>query len=350
MEPKYLIILATVVILSVGCVDNVQESMGNATASEGKSALQACIDACGAGNSPVCSMSNVTYNSHCIMKCHGGSLQHLGECEKAEQEAQPNWCNDTDGGVNLLEKGTVTSSKGNGIDFCVNDSVVEEYSCSLNMLARQPKDCPEGHDCADGACVPRPGGCIDSNGTVTLNGRSYADSCNSIFIVKDYFCRNGTVENVVNQCPNGQRCSSGRCVNITFSCNDSDGGEDIYEKGAVTVFSDAGSSEIFYDSCQEDNEIKEYFCIDGRQDYRIRECPSDHECVSGRCREADCVDSDGGKDEDVYGIVTKGGDEEQDRCSSGTRVVEYYCYRGDIEHVTITCDGECNGGRCVATP
>ena len=357
MDSKSAISLVAIILLSAGCIDNLGSD--NPANSAEKSSLQSCIDACSTENSPVCSTNNTNYKNNCILSCNGAILSHIGECASEIATTAKKWCNDSDNGSNLFVKGTTTSSGGNGIDFCVNSSAVEEYSCQIEVT-RQANDCPSGYECSDGACAQtRPIGCVDSdngtnldvNGTVTLNGNDYADTCSSMFIVKEYFCSKGTVDNMVMQCPEGQRCGFGKCVPIIYTCNDSDSGIKIYDRGTVTIFSDAGHLNSFADSCQDDNSVKEYFCSNNLQNSTIRDCPSDHYCDRGACKEADCIDSDGGTDIYTSGYASKGNLTYDDRCTSSGVVREYFCDGKDVEYDSIACPSdECDNGACVRVP
>ena len=64
-------------------------------------------------------------------------------------------CHDTDGGINLAEKGTATRTNdrtGNSVeftDYCRDPDQLKEYYCYGNRVRSQTRDyC----DCVDGAC------------------------------------------------------------------------------------------------------------------------------------------------------------------------------------------------------
>ncbi|MCX6773838.1 MAG: hypothetical protein NTY68_02455 [Candidatus Micrarchaeota archaeon] len=355
MEAKSVIPLILLLIFSAGCIDSiVNPSLPNET---GKTSLQNCLDACGSSNFPVCSTGNVTYKNRCILDCNGASLSYSGECKSAPPIAAQNWCNDSDSGSDVMVKGTTTSSQGNGIDFCLSNSSVEEYSCQSSAIKKEAKDCASGYECIQGACSQIKVACIDSDGganlsavgTVAVNGNNYTDSCSSTFLVKEYFCSKNTVDNLIMQCPEGQRCGFGKCVNIIYTCNDSDNGKDAYDKSAVTVFSDAGQLNSFVDICNNDSSVKEYFCSGSSQNYSIINCPSDYACSNGACREADCFDSDGGISIYTIGRVTKGSSTYYDKCVGSGGGIEYFCDGKDIEHSGFTCPSNttCKSGACV---
>ena len=63
-------------------------------------------------------------------------------------------CTDTDGGVDYLARGTVTTSDGSFLDACINRSVLRENFCSGGSLNTTDHRCGDGYRCSSGRCVP----------------------------------------------------------------------------------------------------------------------------------------------------------------------------------------------------
>jgi len=150
-------------------------------------------------------------------------------------------CTDSDGGINIFEKGIVTWYNIEYKDFCVGTSAVDEYYCENNLLRIVYKKCDDG--CVDGACV---GGveedeCTDSDGgeniyekgTTNWGSSVIEDSCIEGRLDEGFCHEDGVGGSTLVDCTNG--CEDGQCVPmITGTCTDSDESpENYYEKGIV---------------------------------------------------------------------------------------------------------------------
>jgi hypothetical protein len=132
--------------------------------------------------------------------------------------------------------------------------------------------------------------------------------------------------------------------NIT--CSDSDGGKEIYTRGTVFAFGNK-----FEDVCQGDK-VKEYYCQDGEAKSVLSDCPENFHCTDGECLRGKkkCSETDGGNNIYEAGSVTIDGlikAEYIDKCTSDTRLREYYCKDDELVVSDITCEGECKQARCL---
>jgi len=103
-------------------------------------------------------------------------------------------CVDSDGGIEIYEKGFVTYYSMKYSDRCIGGSAVNEYYCENNLMRIVYKKCDDG--CVDGACV---GGCVAK--TCSELGKecgSWDDGCN------------GTID--CGSCSEGESCVDGSCV------------------------------------------------------------------------------------------------------------------------------------------
>jgi len=83
--------------------------------------------------------------------------------DKKPDDKKPDVCTDSDGGVDLSKKGTVTGLDNTGkqvtkVDECydkVSKQGIIDYICKQDgkTVSGYPADCPETHVCKDGACV-----------------------------------------------------------------------------------------------------------------------------------------------------------------------------------------------------
>lgn len=63
-------------------------------------------------------------------------------------------CSDSDGGLNIFSKGTLTFGTFTSTDYCPSSTQVYEYRC-LGSYGTEKRlmNCPSGYSCQDGACV-----------------------------------------------------------------------------------------------------------------------------------------------------------------------------------------------------
>lgn len=193
-------------------------------------------------------------------------------------------CVDYDG-LNYYTKGFakgphVNFPYTNIIDWCSSDNFLFEYVCENGMMVGKVYECPNG--CYAGACLQGPEwSCEDSDGydtytkgTVTSSQTTVEDVCFDEDYVLEYSCDFST--NMIRT--HRLECLEGRCVDgkCTFSCTDSDGGDDIYTQGYTS--DNYGYSS---DYCDGDT-LYESFCdIDNTRQTVQYECP--YGCENGVC-------------------------------------------------------------------
>jgi hypothetical protein len=266
-------------------------------------------------------------------------------------------CLDSDGGYNIYAKGTMREGQNVYADYCAGTSSVKEYYCSGDRAISVTAGCGDGFYCSNGACTEYT--CSDTDGgrdedeygTARKGSEESSDECYDSDTVTEYFCSNNGIDSDRMDCGSTEICEDGECVRET--CSDTDGGNDRADYGVVTV-----SGNTHRDSCEGLYILTEYFCDGNTYDDATIVCSGYGEmCWENECSPAECDDSDGGSDEDVYGtvlITTENGYSysENDECTSDLRSVrERYCVSGDLQVGTreMDCASEevCSGGRCV---
>lgn len=121
------------------------------------------------------------------------------------ESTEGEWCNDTDGGSNIYEKGTLRSSRTEEefTDSCYNSTRLLEHYClsptSGAYASSRPYNCPNGYTCQDGACV-------SVNTGASLTSQSYSDYMQKLTL---YIQNTGAVNLST--------------INAMFSLEDSDG-------------------------------------------------------------------------------------------------------------------------------
>ncbi len=225
----------------------------------------------------------ITYPTTCPYGCGDGRCLAAGTGTN-QTNVTTSTCTDSDGGVNLTQKGEINYFYNVSTDFfygwhitedtCDDGKTLNEYSCSYyNHRELNPSkkfDCPNG--CFDGAC-------IESN-TSSGNASSGDD---------EFFCLNDPNKYWDQQT---QRCYKEYSDDIRKGlCSDPDGGKDIYEYahtfGFRSVFADDKDKRIRTggaDGCLPGNVIREHYCTeDGFISSFDQECPSGFTCSNGAC-------------------------------------------------------------------
>ncbi|MBI5158676.1 hypothetical protein HY992_01005 [Candidatus Micrarchaeota archaeon] len=301
--------------------------------------------------------------------------------------ASTSTCKDSDNGINVYTPGRVEASLSVARDSCVTSTTVKEYYCRDGKLDSIDSECPSGYSCDGGACVSlgtsTQSSCVDSEngidiysfGTARDAATTASDSCDGEFTVRDYYCYQGQIGFVVQDCPSGYSCSSGACVAPssgssstptaeTVACRDSDSGTDIYVAGKVSY-----KNEVFADECVDSSLLREYYC-DSRMVNRggsavmrrvDRNCPDDFVCRDGACvkfaeqkPKSDCRETDGGDDVSKKGTSWSSSEKGEDYCLGDDSLIEYFCAKSD-SGVAVRKDKRgcergfvCRDGACVS--
>jgi len=172
------------------------------------------------------------------------------------------------------------------------------------------------------------------------------------------------------QCRNNRDCANGNCINgicqaielvsVELTCTDSDGGDNPDTPGIVTVVASTGEQLTLADFCGVDDpfvgSLIEAVCVDDDAQVRVHTC--DNGCANGMCLaeispeietpgRIPCVDTDGGRNEFVFGeTVMPDGSGLDDTCQGDT-LLEAVCFGPEItSHLIIPCEFGCENGAC----
>ncbi len=252
-------------------------------------------------------------------------ISHGGECPKGyhcSDGACVEGLPDTDNTEGLVCKSSIPLDyyNANGPDECLDENTIKEYYCeSGGELKSKTYECKYG--CVEGACntwqeglAPRT--CYDSDmlaadpiykkGSVTI--KNEVDKTDYCFIMDEsyhaveseegeylteYACTED--ENMVyarHKCPGG--CVDGACIPLDgelAGCIDTDGGDDRFIQGSVSIDGDFYSSDICFNLGENLNilpgevgeYVTEYSCGAFGMDFTRYKC--DYGCQSGACIE-----------------------------------------------------------------
>jgi hypothetical protein len=226
-------------------------------------------------------------------------MSHRSRSASGNVRITSSQCSDSDGGRNFNQKGRLTYTRGTTVrnyeDSCSSGSRISEYYCSsFQTIKRTTANCPNGGSCVDGACVSVARTCTDSDGgdNVYEKGQlstSYlrnkpTDDCIFGNLLLEQFCDGAETGNRIHTCKN--TCVDGACTQpLPDTCVDSDGGDNVYEKGSLDVSYLTNSPT---DDCITNNILLEQFCDGSQTGNKIHTCKNT--CVDGACTQ-DVVDT-----------------------------------------------------------
>lgn len=155
-----------------------------------------------------CIDSNNVREYFCSDSTVGSEVMECGENYECEDGiCVYRSCQDSDGGQNLMKKGTTNKGPVIETDSCSGSYNVVEYFCSDNNIQSSTNTCPSGYWCQSGECVSEPS-CSDSDGgkdywnpgTVTKGSDTHKDICNGI-VLTEYYCDGKSVKSEQFTCP-----------------------------------------------------------------------------------------------------------------------------------------------------
>lgn len=298
-----------------------------------------------------CSQEGV---SSYTVNCGSGTSCVNGECVS-------DICTDTDDGQDRYERGNTYKGTDGWTDYCIDSDTVKEYYCSGDSVKTTDLGCSSGYYCDDGECVEEEEySCRDTDdgvdareyGTVTKGSGSWSDYCVDTSTVQEMYCDGNQPENTRLSCGSGYYCSGGECR--ANACRDSDGGVMRNILGTVT----SGTSEE-EDSCQSIYSLLEQYCNGNVATETAVDCLDYGEyCYKGVCSDAQCTDTDGGKDYVNKGEITTSTDNgfsssNEDYCVNDRTLKEYYCSGVEMKDLNVECrdievcyNGECTLAQC----
>lgn len=207
-------------------------------------------------------------------------------------------------------------------------------------------------------------GCVDTDtdditiqGTVTSEGKTYADTCSNIQTVKEYYCDGKIVKSLLKTCKGGTTCQKGACKEPLTYCKDTDNGLNLTVYGEVSISRGTGIGDIYKDQCWNTTYISEYYCNNNTAAVEIVACKDGASCRTSACGQIlYCTDSDNGINSVIKGVLTvverrSSSDESYtssviDECLDSETLNEYYCNGNAISTKVIACKGGCDIGRC----
>ena len=180
------------------------------------------------------------------------------------------------------------------------------------------------------------------------------DKCVDSKTVEESLCDKNQISSLSIKCPEGTTCVSGQCVNDKEEvCIDSDGGQEPLLYGIVKMIDKGVITSFLEDTCVDTEAVEEGFCSKDKINHKPFRCPRDTHCVSGQCvndKEEVCIDSDGGNESYIAGIVTyieRGSvkRQESDSCNNST-LTEWICNGINPKGIEVTCKKGCKSGVC----
>lgn len=153
---------------------------------------------------------------------------------------------------------------------------------------------------------------FELDGTVYTTGDDYCYDKNT---VAEFTCNNGQWDITYEDCGDGYACDLGACKAVVTprpSCKDTDGGNEIFVKGTLSVYTPDYGNQIVVEACADEKTMDELVCLTGDPTYaythKKTECP--YGCKDGACiATAPIVDTK--IDVGLYGFLTIGKNRKQ---------------------------------------
>ena len=224
------------------------------------------------------------------------------EQEVEEEQEVEDVCEDSDGGFDLYEQGSMTLNDVVQNEYCIDADSLQEYSCggtSWDIDTSIEASCVNG--CVDGRCLTDEEVVVDSEDD---QEEEEEEDEEEVFIT---------------------------------SCVDSDFGVAPHVFGSVTLvagpdaapFYEEGEEIVYEDVCNDDVQLREYSCnedADLLSNSVLGDCPGG--CLDGVCQTSFCEETDGGYERYVAGTMTHDyamiPSPVNDYCF-GSSIVEYSC-------------------------
>lgn len=207
------------------------------------------------------------------------------------------------------------------------------------------------------------GHCGNPSTTKTCNGTNLCTTSTTYTCLNPGIANASCLKTVNTGCsPCIYGCTSGKCVNETYTCTDSDYGIDTTTRGTtiekLNGVTKATGIDYCYNISNSTTALIEYFCEANRLN-SIRFSCGNWGCSNGACATPQvnytCTDTDGGL---VY--TTKGTTTEKlgnttatgtDVCSSNSTgyLTEYYCSANNrLTSINYYCTSGCSNGVCAS--
>jgi hypothetical protein len=213
------------------------------TCQYGECKIPACTNDCSTTGVKSCNGTSVltcgNFDSDPCLEL-GNSTNCVFGCENGACRAPTNrtGCNDTDtvngNSNNPALRGTITYFNNDGqirseTDECVNSTFLKECVCSNNVGYCWPINCSSAYVCQNGACIPAP---IPPVSTIT--------------------------------------------------CNDSDGGYNVYTMGTARIYNGTRVINVSTDRCS-GSSLQEFYCSGSSIVSNMTGCPGSYMCINGAC-------------------------------------------------------------------
>lgn len=303
-------------------------------------------------------------------------MQESYICDGGCEDGKCVSCTDTDGGMNLYEKGTCTGSNGQFTDSCnpnVFGRINEAYCLDSGDCHYVAMDdvCPYG--CEDGRCIN-----VSERNCDNLeedNPQYFAGCSEAGFGAVCFDKYTGEYMGCTDTSGNG--CTSSNlhqernmfCRVEQTGCTDSDSGLNYYIAGEAQGSNGLGTVDYCSFTSDTMGELHEAYCDGDTAKHQVVDCPSSAPyCNRGICSSTRpvCTDTDGGTNIYSEGTITEpryeDGPQHTDYCQNletkqpwngcegpNCGIREYYCqspYR-TTTYTDVACPQGCDLGECA---